>query len=336
MKRLITTFCFILYSFSLFAATVKIMSFNVNGIKNNRNNHNEQKRFANICNIIKESNADIVLLQEFDVKKGDPTKEIEAFRNKLGYDSWQSFCTVDYIKVKKNKFGKDIYSAQNNIILYNNRHVVPTSNKDFGIINFKTDSKYMFVKNNTQVVEFCISGEPSKTFVVVNVHLPLYAENTKSNGEHNRLNYLHDLKALENLYYDLKLRGCKLIIGGDFNTKRANSSGFDAGEVLKNKFSGAIIDSDWDFYCYPYGGLFTCGFDRGQKHIFPKLDIDHFIVNNLKIVKDTHLYLGLKRTESDNRHRPYVFKSNSMEFMLKEDYKKYVSDHLPIMIELEI
>ena len=305
------------------------MSFNVNGIKNTVKTNETYAK--NISAVVKESLADIVLMQEFYIKQD----EAELFCGRLGAN-WQYFSTKDYIK---HNFEK--WEAQNNIIFYNNTKILPTYNKDSGIVNFKTDNKYGFVKNHTQVVEFCISGQPSKSFVVVNVHLPLYV---KSYSQQKLVDYRHDLKSLEALYSDLDSKGYKLIIGGDFNTKRFRSSGNDAGEIMlyrniwsrEERFPGAIVDSDSQLYCHPiYYGLFTNHFDKNREAISPTLDIDHFVIRNLKVLKDTCLYLGQNHRENSNKHSPYVFKVGSKNCE-RDYYMKHVSDHLPIMIELEL
>lgn len=330
MKKLTALVCIFLCSLSLFATTIKVMSFNVNGQENNIRSNEIYAN--NLCTVVKESGADIVLMQEFRISQNEP----ELFRNKLGA-SWQFFSTKEYIKKDFKKF-----ETQNNVIFYNTTKVSPTYNKDSGIVNFKTDSKYKFVKNNTQVVEFCLSGEPSKTFVAVNIHLPLYTKN-KTNQSQALSNYKNDLNSLETLYSNLNKKGCRIIIGGDFNTKRTKSSGLDAGEILLYKypksklerFPGAIVDSENQLYCFTSGGLLTSGFDRNQSRISPTLDIDHFIIRNLKVIKDTYLCLGYGRMEYTNRNSPYTFKINGSN-LNQNDYRKRVSDHLPIMIELEL
>lgn len=334
MKKIATLTCIFLGSLSLYATTIKVMSFNVNGVRNSIKNN--EKYANNICAVVKESRADIVLMQEFYTKRDEP----ESMCKRLG-TSWQYFSAKWYIA----PFSKEEHVCQqNNVIFYNNQKILPTSNKDSGIVNFRTDSKYKFSKNHTQLVEFCLSGEPSKTFVVVNVHLPLY---TKDRDRKTLLNYLHDLKSLETLYSDLDKKGRRIIVGGDFNTKRAKSSGLDAGEILMYKypnskierFPGAIVDSDNQLYCYPIRGLLTSGFDKNQSRISPTLDIDHFIVKNIKVVKDSGLYLGSVHLENNNYNSPYIFKNISKDSKYKgtmKYYKQHVSDHVPIIIELDL
>ncbi len=336
MKKLTALISILLCSLSLFAATIKVMSFNVNGVKNKINANERYAR--NISAIIKESGADIVLMQEFYTKRDE--NEPKLLCKTLG-DSWWYFSARGYIA----SFSTEEHVCQqNNVIFYNNQKILPTSNKDSGIVNFRTDSKYKFTKNHTQLVEFCLSGEPSKTFLVVNVHLPVY---TKNRDRQKLLEYLHDLKSLETLYSDLDKKSRRIIIGGDFNTKRAKSSGLDAGEILRYKypnskierFSGAIVDSDNQLYCYQIGGLPTSGFDKNQSRISPTLDIDHFIVKNINVVKDTGLYLGSVHLENNNYNSPYIFKNISKDSKFERTmkyYKQHVSDHLPIIIELDL
>ena len=121
MKKLTALIYILLCSLSLFATTIKVMSFNVNGQSNNIRSN--EKYTNNICAIVKESGADIVLMQEFYIKQDEP----ELFRKRLG-DTWECFSTREYIKKG--------FEKQNNIVFYNNRKIVPTNNKDSGIINF--------------------------------------------------------------------------------------------------------------------------------------------------------------------------------------------------------
>lgn len=312
MKKFLAALCIFLCTCSLFGETIKVMSFNVEG---NKGNHRITNPIwlNNICSIIKYSQADLILLQEFNIKEKAPvsnrnSKETREFCNKLGA-TWRVIFALD----EKNP-------DQSNVIFYNSTKIIET-HKDY--------SNYVqsFTTTHNQIAEFCIVGNSNKSFVVVNVHLPLYVKTGNNDKDTKKLEkYLNDLKQLETLYSSLKDQA--IIIGGDFNTKRKTSSGKDAGEVLIKRFPDAIVDSNnSEFF------LHTSGFEDGIIKIYPTLDIDHFIIKNLKIIKETHLYLGGGKKNDEGT---VSIKIKGTTYVNRKEYEKNVSDHLPIMIELEL
>ncbi len=343
MRKRIFFSVFLFLSVFAFADTIKVMSFNVGGLDHNHRAISNAKWLNNICFIIKQSGADIVLLQEFYTelpKETETTADIKAFQNMLG-NNWQYFCSNKYIsknlsefdKKKAEFWGKTSWvRTQNNIIFFNNRKVLAIN--DSSIINFASENlQYKFAKNHTQVVEFRLSGQESKNFVVVNVHTA---------HPRNLGNYRKDIETLEKLYKNLS-RTYKILIGGDFNTSRKEPMQNDktGGEVLlyKNKesksprFYNAVIDSESPLYCYPQGGLFTCRFED-HSGIYPTLDTDHFITYGMRIKNETRHALQNARSNKDFPYGQIKIASNSYTKISK--FKKDVSDHLPIIIEIEL
>lgn len=330
MKKFLAALCIFLCTCSLFATTIKIMSFNVDGFDDEKRNKNHQVLvdgngqikirneiwFNNVCTIIKNSGADIVLMQEFYIQQNEfADKAVEYFCSRLG-GSWVYISTKDYI----NK-GKNYSEDQNNIIFYNNTKVNKSSNI---IVNFSSPSEYRFAKNNTQVVEFSVSGEATKKFLIINVHLPRPAEKGKG-GKHES-----DLESLENMFRDFKNKDYRFVIGGDFN---------ESYQKLKNrKFDGAFIDSD------RMESLWTMVYNAPKKNEdiikarIPKNggpnDLDHFIVFGFKANNMHHVF----RHDWESGRRDYSegITIGAKRYTKPDDYRKNVSDHLPIMIELEL
>ena len=309
MKKIALLFCIFLCSFSLSAEIIKVMSFNVQGYSN----HNHRASVNNvwltqICSIIQKSQADIVLLQEFAV---EDERDINPFLEKLG-NNWQYFCSNKYIE-KGRVFSRD----QNNIIFFNNRIIIPTSNKDDGIVNFSAQNlKYKFSKNNTQIVEFCISGRESEKFLVINVHLP-----TKKTNETIQAK---DLELLDCLYKDLTNRKYKFIIGGDFN-KTKKTLPYDG------RFQNAMIDSENKYF----QGLPTWfpQKDLDSTTLNPLVDLDHFIIYDIKIHKEIrHPF----RDSSDYRGPYGNLPIGKKTYTRSKEFIKDISDHFPIIIELEV
>lgn len=216
-------------SFILLGANkeLTIMSFNIACHARAERSNNNEAWVNQIVEIIKKSKAQIVLLQEVRLDRSSE-ELVRSFVKKLNKSggSWNYATSVKY----------SISSSDlNNAVLYNSKYVALKEDlsMQLGFIDYKTNydqnqqvdnRKYKFVKNNVQVLEFEIVGKTSKSFILVNVHLP---DSDKKVDER---------RALESLYaYYKRKEAMAIIIGGDFNIRR---------KELKrgSNFSDEIID----------------------------------------------------------------------------------------------
>jgi len=313
MKKIIFTIILLLSISLLYADNIRIMSFNIGGHASKNHRIDNSKWVNGISTIMKNSKADIILLQEFPIENHNK-QIIDIFIDKIGNAGWMYFCTDKYITIKKGS-GFD----QNSIIFYNLHKVLPTSKKD-KVINFESEKrKYNFIKNNLQVVQFCLSSNQSKEFFIINVHLP---------DDNNH--YYEDLSELSRLYVDLG-RQNKIIIGGDFNTPRD----FLKQDTYGTHFSDAIVDFEF----------FTGGdFRQSLKTTINKTDdtiklcndYDHFIIKGLKINRGTTHAFNINDPRPRNTYNGGVRIDQNLIYKSNKKYFKDISDHFPIIIDVDI
>lgn len=299
-------------SFSIYAEKVRLLSFNIQGTTSKRN---DEKWIEQISSVIKDSKADIVLLQEFPIKDGD-REIIDKFLSQLGNKNWEFFCTDKYIKAGK-KF------TLNNIVFFNHYSVLSAPYNDNSLVNFEAPKcSYSFENNNVQLIYFCLFSAQTKEFLVVNVHLP-FPSDKKSTEKYNS-----DLEELSKLYskfsYDYDI-----VIGGDFNTSRSDL-------LKKHTFNDAIIDGQFGKFTQ-YQGLLTTlsnGNDKNRYHgIKLASDYDHFIVKGPKIAKEMkHSFYWGNNSGNDSYSEIEI---GSKSYKTGKSFESGVSDHLPVLIELE-
>ncbi len=315
-------FVFLLFSGNLlYAEKINLLSFNM-GAKG---------RTANkIADMIDESEADIVFLQEVWVK--DPENAaLNRMLKRLG-DDWDFVTSSSYALMEMRYVGEESYKtggyAQNNAIVYNRKKLVITDLADeVGFTDF--DGDYLFDKNNVQLVEFKLNNKKSKLYAI-NVHLPY-------NDYQHRI---RDLETLEKLYAKYK-HSSALVIAGDFNLNRSALTvrNFDFVDGTKRWFSD------------PNYGIATTVSPSKKSGVFFVNDYDHFICNKkTKVVEEMHrAFAGGKndsarKTDSDGRGDSSSGRGKFCEelrfgkesFSSGADYREAISDHVPIMMTIEL
>lgn len=312
-------------SFALFLqcafSDVTLLSMNLAHLKRQGSDGYEDWKSL-VCSVIKESKADIVLLQEVPIelsKRTDtpvfkmPEKDniLDDFSSELG-GSWLYFSTAAYAIRKNMEVEGESYVScdmnQNNAVLYNSRRVLGKDlSKTLGFADFSGD--FLFDKNNVQSIEFRISGNEKSRFVVINVHLPY------NNVSHRE----RDLKTLERLFAHFKNRE-GVIVGGDFNTKRADLS--------KRNFDG--VDGDDGWYFDKNFGLKTTLSAKGEEIVFAN-DYDHFLFSRKINVKK-----GLERAfVSGKADKISQWNVAGKSFSSGAQIKKSLSDHIPVLITID-
>lgn len=269
MKRFFASILYFILATFIFATDLNILSFNMAHLK--RQNASDYTEWLdNICSIVKESKADIVYLQEVAIelekipnislfKKAKANNILDDITVKLG-KSWSYYSTADYAIRKNQTVENEQYTYcdmnQNNAILYNRNKVLAKDKaENIGFTTFT--GKYLFDKNNVQVIEFSLVGQASKKFIAINVHLPY------SNIEHRK----RDMETLEKLYASYKLTNA-VLIAGDFNTYRK--------DLIKRNFD--FVDGTDSWYIDSSFGLKTTLTKNPNKVSFAN-DYDHFIYN---------------------------------------------------------
>jgi endonuclease/exonuclease/phosphatase family metal-dependent hydrolase len=315
-------FVFLLFSGNLlYAEKITLLSLNM-GAKG---------RTANkIADMIDESGADIVFLQEVWVK--DPENAaLNRMLKRLG-DDWDFVTSSSYALMEMRYVGEESYKtggyAQNNAIVYNRKKLVITDLADeVGFTDF--DGDYLFDKNNVQLVEFKLNNKKSKLYAI-NVHLPY-------NDYQHRI---RDLETLEKLYAKYK-HSSALVIAGDFNLNRSALTvrNFDFVDGTKRWFSD------------PNYGIATTVSPSKKSGVFFVNDYDHFICNKkTKVVEEMHrAFAGGKndsarKTDSDGRGDSSSGRGKFCEelrfgkdsFSSGADYREAISDHVPIMMTIEL
>ena len=153
----IITFIFLIlifFSNAVYAEKITLLSLNM-GAKG--------RTAYKIADMIDESEADIVFLQEVWVK--DPENAaLNRMLKRLG-DDWDFVTSSSYALMEMRYVGEESYKtggyAQNNAIVYNRKKLVLTDLADeVGFTDFNGD--YLFDKNNVQLVEFKLNKEETK------------------------------------------------------------------------------------------------------------------------------------------------------------------------------
>ena len=306
-------FIILFFSVSLiFAENIRILSFNVGGHASKNHRIHNAKWVDRVSSIIKNSTSDIIVLQEFPIENHNKLI-IDTFLKELGYMHWHYFCTDKYITIKKGS-GFD----QNNIVFYNMQKILPTAKKD-KVVNFESENKkYLFLKNNLQVIQFCLSSNQSKEFLICNVHLP-----------DDNVHYYKDLTELSRLYVDLGKQN-KIVIAGDFNT----SKDILRLDINGTKFSDAIIDFEF-FIGGDFRQSLLTTINKTDNTIKLCNDFDHFIVKGLKINRGARHAFNINDSRPRNTYNNGVLTGN-FTYRSNKDYFKDNSDHFPIIIDLEI
>lgn len=328
-KNLFCMFIMIFLTFCIFCEEIKIMSFNLRG--NDSNNRKENSEWVQaICNIIIDSKADIVLFQEvcIDLEKrldtnifkiSQPNNLLDVFVNYLGSQEWGYFSTAEYgIRTRVTRNGQQYGygdKTQNNAILYNKEKL---NAKDWAeMLGFETFSgEFLFEKNTVQIIEFSLVEKDSvvaknnSSVLIGNVHLPYGNKEAR----------YRDLQTLEKLYAKYK-HNYGVIIGGDFNLRRS--------ELINRNFD--FVDGTNSWYFDRHFGLATTLKNDENAFVFSN-DYDHFIYNE-KIIATTKM----ERAFIQGRNNSYeTVTIGGISYTDAADYREKISDHIPVIIVIEM
>lgn len=316
LKKLVLILISLLFSFSIYASELTVMSFNIQGHGPGSKEHRigKDKWEDQIIAVIEQSQAQLVLLQEFPTKDNKVSKTaIEKFLKKLN-GVWKYETSASY-----SISNMDL----NNAVLYNTKYLTLVSDlakqAPFNMLEYKLNKKedtrrYKFIKNNEQILEFKYIDKPSKTFYVINIHLPAPDENEKKN---------YEIGEIAKVYATYK-RKVPILIAGDFNISRK--------ELLRgSNFSDAIIDGNEGKYIDVWGQKTTV--NKSKKELRLKSDYDHFIISNNSVFSISeqmhHVFSKDKKEYYDQ------LKVGTQTYTNSYDYNKGLSDHIPIMIKLK-
>ncbi|MBE6344747.1 MAG: hypothetical protein E7063_03530 [Spirochaetaceae bacterium] len=322
MKKIFCTALVLLVTFFVVAEEITILSFNIKGTSTS-NRQGNTEWLNDICNIISNSQADIVLLQEVCIelekipetkvfKRGKKDNLLDDMVKILGCENWCHLSTADYgLRANVSVNGIEYSSGdktQNNAILYNSAKVQAFDYAEIlGFSNF--DGNFLFNKNTVQFIEFSLVNQEETKFFVVNVHLPY----------NNLEKRFHDLETLESLFAKYKHYN-GVIIGGDFNLHRS--------ELTGRNFDYVDGHDSW-YYDKNFGLKTTVG--KSEDGFSLVNDYDHFVYSS-KINVKSKMRRCFSLSNQDFYKQVVIGEktyTNSAEFNNK------VSDHCPIIMVLE-
>ena len=297
---------------AVYAEKINLLSFNM-GAKG---------RTANkIADMIAESGADIVFLQEVWVKHPE-NAALKRMVGRLGND-WAFVTSSAYALMEMRYVGEEAYKtggyAQNNAIVYNRKKLVFADLADeVGFSDFSGD--YLFDKNNVQLVAFkLVDGKEDRTsaydLYAINVHLPY-------NDYQHRI---RDLETLEKLYAKYK-HNAALVIAGDFNLNRSY--------LTKCNFD--FVDGSNRWFSDLNYGIATTVSPSKKAGLFFVNDYDHFIYSKkTKVVEEMHrAFVG--ELEAGRGKFCEDFRFGKESFSSGAGYREAISDHVPIMMTIEL
>ncbi len=307
MRRVFITLIAFAIAASVFAEKVTLLSFNM-GARN--------RTATEVATMIFASGADIAFIQEIWVKSPQNTalKTMTAQLQRDSGSDWDFVTTSAYCLTEPQTVGEENYktggNGQNNAILYNKQKLRLTDlADDIGFTHF--DGDYLFDKNTVQLVRVSLAAAPDHTAVGINVHLP-YTD---------KAHRARDLRTLERLYSRYKLR-IGVIIAGDFNYHRKDltTRNFDAVDGTERWYSDRNV------------GIPTTLSSKATDAVVFANDYDHFIYSpGITVTTEMH------RAFSDTKEK--VIPSipfGTTTYTNSIDYHKAVSDHVPIMLVLEM
>lgn len=291
----------------VFAGEIKVLSFNM-GARN--------RTAVQVAEMIRESGADIVFLQEVHITAPKDTA-LQKMREHLGSGEWDFISSSPYILRSTEIIGNEVYKAggsgQNNAVLYNKgRLTVRNLAESIGFTHFgKVESGFLFDKNNVMLIEISPSDADARSCIAINVHLPY------NDTAHRK----RDLETLERLYARYKLRHA-VIIAGDFNYSRK--------QLTRRNFD--FVDGSEGHFYDPNFGIPTTLSTKGETQIIFASDYDHFIFNKKIAVREQMHRAG---TDSAAKVCDRIL-FGSAAYTSSVDFRKDISDHVPIMMSVEI
>jgi endonuclease/exonuclease/phosphatase family metal-dependent hydrolase len=300
------------------AKEISVMSFNIQGHGPGSSLHRAGNKDweDSIIDIVRQSGADIVLLQEIPLTS--PYGNLaNSFANKLtsitGH-TWESADSASYSLSSMELNNAVLYNYEKVCLIEDLAHSIP-----FYLYQHKTDNikrEYNFIKNNEQILKFTLKEDSSSDFFyLVNVHLPGPNDNE---GQLSK-----EMREIEKLYADYK-RNIPMIIGGDFNTRRIDL-------IRGSNFSDGIIDGNDGQYSDFWGQKTTIS-SPNLNVVQLANDYDHFIINkNYLFEISERMRPVFSKGKAENFAK---IKINNKIYRNSEEYKE-ISDHIPIIIKLD-
>lgn len=312
MKKFCAFFAIFFVSVLVFAEEIKVLSFNM-GSRN--------RTALQVADMIQESGADIVFLQEIWVS-APKDDALQKMRTRLGKSDWDFVSSSSYILNQVTTIGGETYktggNGQNNAILYNKSKIALTNLAEMvGFTHFgKVESDFLFDKNNVILVEFSPKDKLAQKCVAIDIHLPY------TDKPHRK----RDLATLERLYARYKLKYA-VIVAGDFNYNRK--------DLTKRNFD--FVDGTENWFSDPNFGICTTLSTKGDDRVIFANDYDHFIFNKkIKVVEQMHRAFTDSTDSEAIRMVSEKIQFGSEIFTNSVDFRKSVSDHVPIMMSVEI
>ena len=287
-----------------YAERLTLLSFNMGG---------RSRTAAAVADMIAAAGADVAFLQEVWVR-APQNAALHTMAARLGDGTWDFAVTSAYQLTEAVSAGGETYAAgrnsQNNAILYDAAKVTLDDLADeAGFTRF--DGGFRFDKNTVQLVRIAARGDPERWLYAINVHLP-YTD---------RVHRARDLATLERLYARCKQRG-GVVIAGDFNIPR--------GELTTRNFD--FVDGTERWFADRNAGIATTLSTKGNDRVVFASDYDHFVYSPRVTVAEQ-----MRRAFTDARGR--TLKSlpfGTTVYTNSVAYRKEVSDHVPIVIVLDL
>lgn len=323
MKTRKLSFFIVLFWFCIFchAKTFKVISFNI-GTNSSRHRANDKEWINSIAEIIKESDADIIFLQEAPILSDSDIRGefLRVLKDTLltiqPNKKWQSLSTFSYLRNKVVVNRKPSYTL-NNAVLYNSEVFISLLNGHYPI-NFEdgtTFYNYQSRFNNIQVIQFAFKDEISKRFLGINVHT--YYGDPSS-----------DLEIVGNIIRDY-CNEQSYIIAGDFNM----SIGWINSVILNYGNRKIYIDGNNN----PDGnyGLKTSISKKSDNNqLFLLNDYDHFLysgkIKNVDIIHHVFSNMSLDFYPENSIKIGEKYYNNA-----KNNFRSDISDHMPIVMTFD-
>lgn len=305
---------FIFINYFFYSETFTVMSFNILG-DSSRHRANNTEWVNDIAEIIKTSNADIVLLQEAPVQsdsdiKGEFIRVLkDSLKDKQPTKKWIGISTFNYLN-KKVKF------TLNNAVLYNSEVFMTLGNGRYPI-NFQDSLfiKYKSKFNNFQVIQFAFKNNMSKKFLIMNIHT--YRQDPK-----------FDLEKIGNIINDY-CNNQSFIIAGDFNMSIRMMD-----ETMRN-YGNKKIYIDGNTNPVDYKGLKTTISTKCENNeLFLANDYDHFLysgkIKNIGVIH--HVFSNIQLSSYPKN---YIKIGEKYYNNKTRNFRSEISDHLPIVMTFE-
>lgn len=320
-RKLFLLICILSFCIFCHAKTFKVMSFNI-GTNSSSHRANDKDWINTISEIIKDSDADIIFLQETPILSDSDIRGefLRALKDNLlkiqPNKKWQSLSTFSCLRNKVISNKKPSYTL-NNAVLYNSDVFIALLNGHYPI-NFEdeiTFHDYQSRFNNIQVIQFAFRDEVSKRFLGMNVHT--YYGDPSS-----------DLEIIGNIIRDY-CNDQSYIIAGDFNM----SIGW-INSVIQN-YGKRIIHIDGDNNPGGNYGLKTSISKKDDDNkIFLLNDYDHFLYSG-RIINIDRIHHVFSDLHSDFYPENFIQIGEKYYNNDKNNFRIDISDHMPVMMTFD-